>query len=37
VTLSGTVHSWSERDLATHAAWGTPGVHMVTDNIKLAY
>jgi osmotically-inducible protein OsmY len=37
VTLSGTVHSWSERELATHAAWGTPGVHKVTDNIKLAY
>ena len=37
VTLSGTVHSWSERDLATHAAWGTPGVHMVTDNIKIAF
>jgi osmotically-inducible protein OsmY len=26
VTLSGTVGSWSERELATHSAWGTSGV-----------
>ena len=26
VTLSGTVHSWSERDLANQAAWAAPGV-----------
>jgi osmotically-inducible protein OsmY len=37
VTLTGTVHSWSERELAAHTAWGTPGVHKVTDNITIAY
>ena len=37
VTLSGTVHSWSERELATSSAWCTPGVHKVTDNITIAY
>lgn len=37
VTLTGTVHSWSERDLAARTAWGTPGVHKVTDNITIAY
>lgn len=35
VTLSGTVHSWSERDLATRAAWGTAGVHKVVDHMNL--
>jgi osmotically-inducible protein OsmY len=35
VTLSGTVHSWSERDLATHSAWGAPGVRNVID--KMTY
>jgi len=33
VTLSGTVHSLSERDLAKHSAWSTPGVRNVTNNI----
>lgn len=37
VTLSGTVHSWSERELAKHSAWGTPGVRNVVDNITVAY
>ncbi|MEO6823922.1 MAG: BON domain-containing protein [Nitrosospira sp.] len=37
VTLTGTVQSWSERDLATHSAWGTPGVRNVVDNIIVAY
>ena len=37
VTLTGTVHSWSERDLATHSAWGTPGVHNVVNNITVTY
>ena len=37
VTLSGKVHSWSERDLAKHAAWGTPGVRNVVDNMTIAY
>ncbi|TDK67082.1 BON domain-containing protein [Sapientia aquatica] len=36
VTLSGSVDSWSERELANHAAWGTPGVHSVINNIKVA-
>jgi osmotically-inducible protein OsmY len=35
VTLSGTVQSWSEHDLATRAAWGTPGVSKVVDNIAI--
>lgn len=34
ITLSGKVHSWSERKLATHAAWGTPGVHQVVDQLS---
>jgi osmotically-inducible protein OsmY len=37
VTLSGKVHSWSERELATHTAWGSPGVRSVVDNITLTY
>jgi len=36
VTLTGTVHSWPERELANSMAWGTPGVHKVTDNISIA-
>jgi osmotically-inducible protein OsmY len=36
VTLTGTVGSWSERDLATTTAWGTPGVRTVVDNMTLA-
>ena len=32
VTLTGEVHSWSERDLARNTAWGTSGVHNVQDN-----
>jgi len=37
VTLSGTVHSWAERELATNSAWSTPGVHKVVDNITVSY
>ena len=37
VTLSGKVHSWSERELATHTAWGSPGVRSVVDHITVAY
>jgi osmotically-inducible protein OsmY len=37
VTLSGTVHDWSERDLATQTAWCTPGVRSVTNNTKVTY
>jgi osmotically-inducible protein OsmY len=37
VTLTGTVHSWAERDLATHSAWGSAGVHKVIDKMNLVY
>jgi len=37
VTLTGKVHTWSERDLASHSAWCTPGVHNVVDNMTLTY
>ena len=37
VTLSGSVHSWSERELARQSAWSTPGVTDVVDNISVSY
>ena len=37
VTLSGKVHSWSERDLARNTAWGTFGVQNVNDNMTVSY
>jgi osmotically-inducible protein OsmY len=37
VTLTGSVHSWAERNLARHSAWGTPGVRNVVDNITVTY
>lgn len=37
VTLTGNVHSWSERYLARNTAWGTPGVRNVVDNITVAW
>ncbi len=37
VTLTGKVHSWSERDLARNSAWGTSGVESVTDNMTVTY
>ena len=37
VTLTGTVHSWSERELVQHSAWGTAGVRNVVDNIAVVY
>ena len=37
VTLTGKVHSWSERDLARNSAWGTSGVQSVTDNMTVSY
>jgi len=37
VTLSGSVHSWAERDLATQSAWNSPGVSKVIDNMTLSY
>jgi osmotically-inducible protein OsmY len=33
VILSGTVHSWSEKNVVRHSVWGTPGVHKIIDNI----
>jgi len=37
VTLTGTVHSYAERQLATNSAWGTPGVRNVVDDMTLVY
>ncbi|MFZ6681102.1 BON domain-containing protein [Undibacterium sp. Tian12W] len=37
VTLSGKVGNWAERESARHAAWGTPGVKKVVDNMTLSY
>jgi osmotically-inducible protein OsmY len=37
VTLTGSVHTWAERDLARNSAWGTPGVRNVVDNITVSY
>jgi osmotically-inducible protein OsmY len=37
VTLSGKVDTWSEREMAAHSAWGSPGVRSVVDNITVTY
>ena len=37
VTLTGDVHSLSERELAGHSAWNAPGVRNVVNKINLAY
>jgi osmotically-inducible protein OsmY len=37
VTLSGTVHSWAERDDAERAAWSTAGVTEVEDHITITF
>jgi len=37
VTLTGTVHSWAERDLAQCSAWGSAGVRHVIDKMNLAF
>jgi osmotically-inducible protein OsmY len=37
VTLSGKVNSWTERGMARHSAWGTPGVRNVVDNMTVGY
>ncbi len=37
VTLTGTVQSWSERDLATRSAWSSAGVRNVVDKMSLIY
>ena len=31
ITLSGKVHSWTEKNLAIHSAWSAPGVRSVID------
>jgi len=36
VTLRGTVHSWAEREEVKRAAWATPGVRKVQDNLTYA-
>lgn len=36
VTLSGNVHSWAEREIAKHSAWGTPGVRFVVDDLTVS-
>jgi osmotically-inducible protein OsmY len=35
VTLSGRVHSWSERQEAEEAAWGAPGVAVVRNELAV--
>jgi osmotically-inducible protein OsmY len=37
VTLTGTVHSWPEREVARHSAWGTPGVRKVIDKLTVIH
>ncbi len=36
VTLTGSIHSFAERELATDTAWGAPGVHGVVDEMTVA-
>jgi len=35
VKLTGTVHSWQERDAAQGVAWSAPGVHAVINELRL--
>lgn len=35
VTLNGHVKAWSERKLVEQAAWATPGVTMVSDQLAV--
>ena len=37
VTLTGTVHSWAERDLARRSAWSSLGVKNVVDKMTLVF
>jgi osmotically-inducible protein OsmY len=36
VTLRGTIHSWAEREDVVRAAWATPGVRTVQDDLIYA-
>jgi osmotically-inducible protein OsmY len=36
VRLTGTVHSWSERDEASRSAWAAPGVHDVHNELTVS-
>ena len=35
VTLRGTVHSWTERNAVQGAAWATPGVSVVVNDLRV--
>jgi len=35
VKLSGTVHSWHEREKAQHVAWSMPGVSSIIDQLQI--
>jgi osmotically-inducible protein OsmY len=37
ITLTGTVHSWSERVLARDSAWSSPGVRSVVDKMVVSF
>jgi len=37
VTLTGQVHSWSERKLVEDAAWSVPGVTEVNDKVAIGF
>lgn len=37
VTLSGSVHNWSEREFVAQTAWRTPGVRSVINNTTVNY
>jgi osmotically-inducible protein OsmY len=37
VTLKGKVHSWSERNIVEQAAWSSPGVTAVEDDLQVIF